>query len=126
MMAITAAGRVRAAPMIRGQSWPICEKMVPAMIGPKIRAIELEAMFRPSMAPWRSGSTDREIRAERLGMVIAMPEAPTAMMAGTSQSASGHRRLTKTCAIRLDPNVRQPTASTRASNMWWRKKVCRG
>ena len=48
-------------------------------------------------------------------MVIAMPEAPTAMITGTSQSESGNRRLAKTWAIRLVPNVRQPIASTRDS-----------
>ena len=60
--------------------------MTPATIGPRIRAIEPEAMFSPSIAPWRSGGVEREIRAETLGMVSDMPKAVTAVITGTTQS----------------------------------------
>src|SRR5690606_29742900 len=62
--AMIAAGTVRAAPIRNGQSCPKAENSAPAAIGPAIREAELAAMFSPSMAPCRSGSADREIRAE--------------------------------------------------------------
>ena len=59
MIAMIAAGTVRAAPTRKGQSWPTKVNRAPAPIGPTIRAIDPEAMFRPSMAPCRSGGDER-------------------------------------------------------------------
>jgi hypothetical protein len=51
-----------------------------------MRAIDPVAMFRPSMAPCRSGGVARLIMAEMLGMASDMPQAPTAMTIGNDPS----------------------------------------
>ena len=99
------------------------------LCGPKIRATELEAMFRPSMAPCRSGGEARLIMAEILGMARDMPQAPTAMTRGMTQPwtrgidrppsssrvAGNQATGASTCSTSDAPNSSIPVASTRAS-----------
>src|SRR5690606_39309352 len=82
LIALAAAGRVRAAPTRKGQSGPTAEYSTPATMGPTIRAIEPAAMLSPSMAPCRPGGDERLIRAEMLGMASDMPHAPIPMKIG--------------------------------------------